>query len=68
MNKQSRLVLEAKVDEKFMLFDEVSRLTTTVKVFYRGNGNLAVAFEAPRQVRISREKQRSVDGGDRRTN
>ena len=60
---KSRLVLEAKPDERFMLYDSVSRLSTTIKVFYRNNGNLAIAFEAPDQVMISREKQRSVRNG-----
>lgn len=58
--KQNRLVLEAKPDERFMLYDSISRLHTTIKVFYRNNGNLAIAFEAPQEVSISREKQRSV--------
>lgn len=67
MRKKSRLVLEAKPDEKFMLFDAVSRLSTTIKVFYRNNGNLAIAFEAPSAVRISRVQQRSVSNGDGKT-
>lgn len=62
MSKRNRLVLEAKPDERFMLFDSISGLSTTIKVFFRGNGNLAIAFEAPKQVRISRERQRSADG------
>ncbi len=61
--EKSRLVLEAKPDEHFMLFDSVSGLNTTIKVFYRNNGNLAIAFEAPNQVRISRDQQRSVKNG-----
>jgi sRNA-binding carbon storage regulator CsrA len=61
--KRSRLVLEAKVDERFMLYDCRSGLYTTIKVFYRNNGNLAIAFEAPKDVRISREQQRSVKDG-----
>jgi sRNA-binding carbon storage regulator CsrA len=59
--KKSRLVLEAKPDERFILSDSVSGLCTKIKVFYRNNGNLAIAFEAPKQVRIGREKQRSVE-------
>ncbi len=65
--KQGRLVLEAKPDERFVLFDVVSGLSTKIKLFYRENGNLAIAFEAPRQVRISREQQRSVERGNKRT-
>ena len=60
MPKISRLTLEAKPDERFVLFDMRSRTTTKLKVFYRDNGNLAIAFEAPAKVRISREQQRSV--------
>ncbi len=67
MAQKSRLVLEAKPDERFLLFDEVSGLSTTIKVFFRNNGNLAVAFEAPSQVRISREQQRSVSNGNGKT-
>ena len=66
--KRNRLVLEAKLDERFMLFDCVSGIYTRIKVFYRNNGNLAIAFEAPNRVRIQREKQWSVDRGDRKTN
>lgn len=66
MGRQNRLILESKPNERFVLFDEASGLTTTLKIFYRDNGNLAVAFEAPGQVRISREKQRSVGDGDKR--
>ncbi len=61
------LVLQAKVDEKFVLFDTVSKLTTTIKVFYRDGGSLAIAFDAPRAVEISRERQRSVGSGNRKT-
>ena len=61
--KRSRLILEAKLDERFMLFDSISGIRTTIKVFYRNNGNLAIAFEAPKEVRISREQQRSVKDG-----
>lgn len=67
MAKQNRLVLEAKPDERFVLYDVVSGLTTNIKLFYRENGNLAIAFEAPKQVRISRERRRSVDSGNKRT-
>ena len=62
--KRNRLVLESKPDERFMLYDSVSELHTTIKVFYRNNGNLAIAFEAPKQVKISREQQRSVSNGN----
>lgn len=68
MPKLSRLVLEAKPDERFILFDTVSGLTTKLKVFYRNNGNMALAFEAPAKVRISREQQRSVDNDNAGTN
>ena len=61
--KRNRLVLESKPEERFMLFDSISGLCTTIKVFYRNNGNLAIAFEAPKEVRISREQQRSVKDG-----
>ena len=61
ISKRNRLILEAKPDERFMLFDSVSGFHTTIKVFYRNNGNLAIAFEAPKAVRISREQQRSVE-------
>lgn len=64
MAKQNRLVLEAKPDERFMLFDTVSRLSTTIKVFYRDSGSLAIAFEAPKEIRVSREKQRSALDGN----
>ncbi len=58
--RKNRLVLQARPDEKFILFDEISGLTTVVKPFYRDNGNLMMTFEAPSTVRISRERQRSV--------
>ncbi|MCJ7777763.1 MAG: carbon storage regulator [Sedimentisphaerales bacterium] len=61
------LVLEAKPDEQFLLYDSVSRLSTTIKVFYRENGNLAIAFDAPATVRISRTRQRSAPNGNKRT-
>ena len=61
------LVLEAKPDEQFLLYDGVSRLSTTIKVFYRENGNLAIAFDAPAMVRISRTQQRSAPNGNKRT-
>ena len=64
--KRNRLVLEAKLDERFMLFDCVSGIYTRIKVFYRNNGNLAIAFEAPKEVVISREQQRSVKDGIRK--
>ena len=64
--KRNRLVLESKPEERFMLFDSISGLCTTIKVFYRNNGNLAIAFEAPKEVRISREQQRSVKDGTKK--
>ena len=72
MPKNGRLILEAKADERFILYDSISGLTTIIKPFFRNNDNLAIAFEAPSQVRISREKQRtveqrSVNNGDRKT-
>lgn len=67
MSKKSRLILEAKPDERFILFDEVSGLSTRIKVFFRNNGNLAIAFEAPSAIRISREQQRSVGNDNRKT-
>ncbi len=59
------LILQAKPDEKFVLFDEVSKLVTTIKVFYRNNGGFSIAFDAPSQIRISRDKQRNVGNGQR---
>jgi len=64
--RRNRLVLEAKLEECFMLYDSVSRIHSTIKIFYRDNGNLAIAFEAPKEVRISREQQRSVKDGFRK--
>ena len=65
-NRNRRLVLEAKPDEAFVLFDCRSRITTRVKAFYRDNGNLALAFEAPEAVVISREQQQwSARNGNR---
>jgi len=56
-----KLVLECKPNETFVLYDELSGLTTCIKVTFRENGNLAVTFEAPKEVNIRREKkQRSV--------
>lgn len=63
--ENKRLVLEAKPDERFIMFDSVSRITTNLKVFYRDNGRLAIAIEAPSAVRISREQQRSAGNDDR---
>ena len=62
------LVLEAKPDEQFLLYDSVSRLSTTIKVFYRDSGSLAIAFDAPASVRISRTQQRSAPSGNNRAN
>lgn len=64
MAKDGRLVLGARTDEIFVLFDTVSRITTRIRVFCRKNGSLAVVFEAPEQVNISREKQRNMFSGD----
>lgn len=61
-----RLVLEPKPDEEFVLYDDLSKATTNVKVFYRRNGNLAVAFEAPSQIQIIR-KRRSAERGNKET-
>jgi sRNA-binding carbon storage regulator CsrA len=64
--RNSRLILEAKPNERFILFDSISGLSTKIKVFYRENGNLALAFEAPSEIRISREEQWSVNGNGKR--
>ncbi|MBN2457297.1 MAG: carbon storage regulator [Sedimentisphaerales bacterium] len=56
------LVLEPKPDEKIILFDTVSKTRIVIKAFRRsGNGNIELAFDAPEQVRISRERG-SVNG------
>lgn len=64
MSKKNLLKLEAKPDERFLLYDSVSGLSTIIKPYYRNNGNLALAFEAPSEVRISRVKQRSMRSGN----
>lgn len=58
MRKPRRLILETVPDENIILFDMVSRTTTKLKVFYMGNGKLALAFESPGSIIISRERQR----------
>jgi sRNA-binding carbon storage regulator CsrA len=65
--RTGKLVLATKANEKFVLFDMVSGISTTLKVFYRNNGNLAIAFTAPKQVRISREQQWSAESGNTET-
>ena len=66
MNEKNRLVLAVKPNERFELRDEVSGLSVGIRVFYRQeNGDLAVAFEAPQRVRISRN--RWSGNGDRET-
>ncbi len=62
-----KLVLNAKPDEEFVLYDEKSGLTTVIRPFYRDGGGLAVAFDAPSEVKISRQR-RSADSGDKRKN
>jgi len=64
-HSNKRLILEAKPEERFRLVDSVSGIVTTVKPFYRDNGNLAIAFEAPTEIRITRE-QGSVGHGKRK--
>jgi len=50
------LVLEPKKDTQFRLTDEVSGAVIVIKTFLRRNGNLALGFDAPKTVRIIREK------------
>ena len=58
------LILEPKIDEKIVLTDKDSGNETTIRMFRRWSGTLSLAFEAPRAVRITREKyQRSAENG-----
>jgi len=65
-NRNKRLVLGAKPDERFELYDSVSGTKVIVKPFYRaGGGDLALMFEAPETIRISRQERRSAGNGKR---
>ena len=62
------LLLEINEDEPIELLDTISGLSSIIKVFHREhNGELALAVDAPREVKINR-KSRSRNNGNRRTN
>jgi sRNA-binding carbon storage regulator CsrA len=50
------LIIEPKRNQKIKLQDSVSGTEIVVKTFLRENGNIALAFDAPKTVRITREK------------
>lgn len=50
------LVLEPKRNEKIKLTDSVSGTVVTIKSFIRANGNIALGFDAPKTVKITRER------------
>jgi len=64
--RNKRLVLGAKPDERFELYDSASGTKVIVKPFYRAGGDLALMFEAPETIRISRQERRSAENGKRR--
>ena len=51
------LVLDTKRNEMFQLRDAETGTITTIKIFYRDSGSLAVRFEAPKNILISRKKE-----------
>lgn len=61
----SMLVLAAKTDEQIVLRDKVSGTQTAISFFRRGSGGLQVVFDAPSQVKISRERRNAKDGNTR---
>lgn len=60
----SMLVLESKKHEIFVLTDAVTGTRTEIKTYFRGNGNFALGFNAPKTIGITREKQRSDFNGN----
>ena len=62
------LVLEPKPNEQIVLFDAVSKARVIIQSFYRDrDGSLALAFDAPRQIRVTREprnEQRNARNGN----
>ena len=62
------LILEPKKDLKIILTDEQSGTEVVITTFRRTNGNVALAFDAPKSVRITREKKQwSAENGNQRT-
>ena len=56
------LVLEPKVNQKIILKDSISGAVVNIKSFLRNNGNIALGFDAPRTVKITRERVEKNDG------
>lgn len=55
------LVLEPKSNEKIKLTDEVSGAVVTIKSFIRDNSNIALGFDAPSTIKITRERRSAKD-------
>ena len=56
------LILELNSDEPVEFIDTVSGLKTVVKVFFRANGRLALAVDAPSEVKINRSRSENETG------
>lgn len=59
------LFLEAKADERIVLFDMVSRARTAIRIYRRRNGNIGVEIDAPSEIDITRERWGKKNGDER---
>lgn len=55
-------IAEPKRNQKIILRDTISGAEVTIKTFRRECGNYAVGIDAPRTVKITREKDVSEQG------
>ena len=53
------LVLEPKDNQRIILKDAKFGAEVVIKTFRRANGNIALGFDAPRHIKITREKDQA---------